>query len=87
MNTYFTLNTIDIKLNLPFTLIIVQYKIVMHANYILMLCVFITYQFLAYGDIKRGKKEIGSLQFKGGFKSEEAGGFLHCQDKYSKSLS
>ena len=57
------------------------------ANYILMLCVFITYQFLAYGDIKRGKKEIGSLQFKGGFKSEEAGGFLHCQDKYSKSLS
>ena len=24
---------------------------------------------------------------KGGFKSEEAGGFLHCQDKYSKLLS
>ena len=23
----------------------------------------------------------------GGFKSEEAGGFLHCHDKYSKSLS
>ena len=24
---------------------------------------------------------------KGGFKSEETGGFLHCQNKYSKSLS
>ena len=24
---------------------------------------------------------------KGGFRSEEAGGLLHCQDKYSKSLS
>ena len=23
----------------------------------------------------------------GGFKSEETGGFLHCQNKYSKSLS
>ena len=23
---------------------------------------------------------------KGGFKSEETGGFLHCQNKYSKSL-
>ena len=22
----------------------------------------------------------------GGFKSEETGGFLHCQNKYSKSL-
>ena len=24
---------------------------------------------------------------KGGFKSEETGGFLHCQNEYSKSLS
>ena len=30
---------------------------------------------------------VKSSPDKGGFISEDAGGFLHCQNKYSKSLS
>ena len=34
-------------------------------------------------------KHLGTtnLLLEGGFKSEEAGGFLQCPDKYSKSIS
>ena len=33
------------------------------------------------------KSMLGPSGAKGGFKSEETGGFFHCQNKYSKSLS
>ena len=32
-------------------------------------------------------QEVPKVMAKGAFKSEETGGFFHCQDKYSKSLS
>ena len=33
------------------------------------------------------RKYLYALPFKDGFRSEETGEFLHCQHKYSKSLS
>ena len=30
--------------------------------------------------------DFSKHELEGGFKSEETGGFLHCQNKYSKSL-
>ena len=36
--------------------------------------------------ISNGNENLGNVT-KGGLKSEDTGDFLHCQDKYSKSLS
>jgi hypothetical protein len=39
------------------------------------------------GPLKIWTENFPNLMLKGGFKSEETGWFLHCQNKYSKSLS